>query len=90
MEISSLGVESELQVPAKSTATATQDPGRISDLNHSSQQRQISDPLSKARDLIGILMDTSRICLHCATTGAHRTKSFKYIHMKSTILKFLN
>ena len=31
-------------------------------LHHSSQQRQILNPLSKARDRTRILMDTSRVC----------------------------
>ena len=43
MEVPRLGVESELQLPAYGTATATQDP-------HSSQQRWILNPLSKAKD----------------------------------------
>ena len=38
-------------------------------LYHSSQQCQILDPLIKARDQTFILMDTSRIHFHCATTG---------------------
>ena len=37
MEILRLGVESELQLPAYTTATATQDPSRVCDLHHSSQ-----------------------------------------------------
>ena len=46
------------------TATATRDPSRICDLPHSSLQRQIFNPLSKARDRTYIHMDTSRICYH--------------------------
>ena len=38
------GVQSELQLLAYSTATATQDLSRVSDLHHSSQQRQILKP----------------------------------------------
>jgi len=41
MEVPRLGVKSELQLPAHSTATATRDPSRVCDLHHSSQQRQI-------------------------------------------------
>ena len=37
MEVLSLGVESELQLPAYATATATQDPSHICDLYHSSR-----------------------------------------------------
>ena len=69
MEVLRLGVESELQLPAYTTATATQDPSSICDLHHSSRQHQFSNPLSKARDQTCILMDTSRIRFLCATTG---------------------
>ena len=36
--------------PAYTRATATQDLSRVCDLHHSSRQRQIINPLSKARD----------------------------------------
>jgi len=62
MEVPRLGVESELQLPAYATAIATQDPSRVFDLCHSSQQRQILNPLSEARDRTCVLMDTSRVC----------------------------
>ena len=45
-----LGVESELQLPAYATVTATSDLSRIFDLCHSLQQRQDPYPLSKARN----------------------------------------
>ena len=70
MEVPSLGVKSELQLPAYTTATAMRDPSHVWNLHHSSRQRQSPDPLSEARDRIGILMDTSWICFHCTTTGA--------------------
>ena len=41
MEVPRLGVESELQLPAYITATAMQDPSRISDVHHSLWQSQI-------------------------------------------------
>ena len=50
MEVPRLGVESELQLLAYTTATATWDPSRICDPHHSSQQRWILNPLSEARD----------------------------------------
>ena len=54
MDVPRLGVELELQVPAYPTATATatanQGPSCIFDLQHSSQQCRIPDPLSEARD----------------------------------------
>ena len=53
-EIPRLGVESEQQLPAYATATATPDPSHvcnhICNLHHSSWQRWIHNPLSKARD----------------------------------------
>ena len=50
MEVPRLGVESELQLLAYVTATATWDPSQVCNLHHSSQQRQILDLLSEARD----------------------------------------
>ena len=50
MEVPRLGVESELLPPAYARAAATQDPRHIYDLHHSSRQRRIVNPLSKARD----------------------------------------
>ena len=41
VEIPRLGVESELQLPAYATATAMQDPSRVYDVHHSSQQQVI-------------------------------------------------
>ena len=64
MEVPRLGIESELQLPAFTTATATQDLSHICDLHHSSWQRQILDPPREARDGTSILMHTSRICFH--------------------------
>ena len=43
------------------TATATQDPSRVCDLHHSSQQHWILNPLIEARNWTRILMDTSRV-----------------------------
>ena len=37
MDIPRIGAESELRLPAYTTATATPDPSRICDLHHSSQ-----------------------------------------------------
>ena len=68
-EVPRLGVELELQLPAYTTATATRDPSHICDLHHSSWQCQILKPLSNARGRTHILMDTSRICFCCATSG---------------------
>ena len=61
MEDPRLGVESELQLPAYTTATATWVPSLICNLLHSSRQHQILNPLSKARDQTHILMDTGQV-----------------------------
>ena len=47
VEVPRLGNELELQLPAYTSATATQDQSRICDLHHSSWQNQILNPLSK-------------------------------------------
>ena len=61
MEVPRLGVESELQLPACTTATATQDPRHVCDLYHSSRQRRIPNPLNEARDQTRNLMVPSQI-----------------------------
>ena len=61
MEFSSLGVKSELQLPAYTTATTTQDLSRVCDPHHSSRQHQILNPLTKAKDRTHVLMDTSGV-----------------------------
>ena len=50
MEVSRLGVESQLQLLAYTTATATMDLSHICDLCRSLQQHRILNPLSEARD----------------------------------------
>ena len=47
MEVPRPGVQSELQLPAYVTATATPDPSCVCDLLHSSQQRQILNPQAR-------------------------------------------
>ena len=58
MEVPRLGVESELQLPAYTTATATRDPSHVCHLHHSSQQHGILNPLREARDQT---WDTSQV-----------------------------
>jgi len=60
MEIPRLGVKLELLPPAYAIAAATRDPSHICDLHHSSRQRQIINPLSKASNRTRVLMDASR------------------------------
>ena len=50
-------------------ATAMPDPSHAFNLHHSSQQHQILNPLNKARDWTCVLIDTSWVCYHWATTG---------------------
>ena len=61
MEVPRPGIESVLQLLAYATATATQDLSHICNLHHSSEQRQILNPLSEARDRLYVLMNTSQI-----------------------------
>ena len=61
MEVPRLGIKSELQLPAYTTAIAMLDLSPICDLLHSSQQCQILNRLSKARDRNLIFMDTSPV-----------------------------
>ena len=44
-----LGVQSELQLLAYTAATATPDPSRVCNLQHSSRQGCVPDPLGEAR-----------------------------------------
>ena len=69
MEVPTPGAESELQLPAYPTATATQDPSHICSLHHSSQQRQILNPLSEAKDRTHNLMVPSWIRFCCTIMG---------------------
>ena len=61
MEVPRLGVKSELQLLACTTATAMLDSSSMCDLHHNSQQHQILNPPSEARDQTQIRMDTSQV-----------------------------
>ena len=69
MEVPRPGVELELQLLGYATATATPDPSHVCDLHHSSQLRQILNPLSEARDQTRNLMVPSWIHSHRAKMG---------------------
>ena len=69
MEVPRLGVESELQLPAYTTATARSDPSHVCNLHDSSWQCWILNPLSKARNQIHNLMVRSWIRFRCTTMG---------------------
>ena len=76
----------ELQLPVYATATAMWDPSRICDLHHSSEQCQVLNPLSEARDRTHILMDTSQVRFHCATTGVPRNTFSSKVHLICNIV----
>ena len=58
MEVPGLGVESELQLPAYTTATAMQDLSCVCDLCHSLEQHQILNPQREPRSGNCILTET--------------------------------
>ena len=68
VEVPRLGVESELHLLAYTTTTATPDLSHLWDLHHSSGQRQILNPLSKAR----IKFTSSWILIEFLTTKPQR------------------
>ena len=76
MEVPRLGVESELQLQAYTTVTATPDPSHTCDLHHRLQHRQILNPLSEARDRTCILADTSRVL---NSLSHDRNSSFSFL-----------
>ena len=82
MEVPRLGFLLELQLPAYARATAMPDLNCILDLHHSSQQCQILNPLSEARDRTCNLMVPRWVCLHCATTGI---PSIVFLHTNSEL-----
>ena len=72
MEVPGLGVELELQLLAHTAATATPDLSHICDLPCSSQQHQLLNPLSGARNCAHILVDTSQSITCWGTTETPR------------------
>jgi len=81
MEVPRLGVKSELQLPAYTTATATPDPSRIFDLRHSSWQCCIFNPLSEPRGGTCILMDTGGVL----NLLGHNGNSKKFIFLNENL-----
>ena len=74
-----LGVDLELQLLAYATATATWDPSCVCNLQHSSWQGQILNPLGEAKDRTHNLMVPSRIYFRCATTGTPGCTVFAWL-----------
>ena len=58
MDVPRIGVKSELQLLAYTTATATWDLSCVCNLHYSSRQSWILNPLSEAKDGTIILMDS--------------------------------
>ena len=67
MEVLRIGVESELQLPVYTSTTVIPDLSCVWNLYHSSWQRWILNPLSKASDPTRVPMDTGQICFHYGT-----------------------
>ena len=74
IEVPRPGLKTEVQLPAYTTAIATQSPSCACHLHYSSRQCQIPDALNEARDQTRILIDTSRIHFRCAATGPPELK----------------
>ena len=78
-EVSRLGIESEPQLLAYTTARAMPDLSHVRDLNYSSQRRRMLNLLSKARDWTRILRESSQVCYQWATVGTpHNTHTSKH------------
>ena len=77
MEVPRLEVQSEVQLPAYITATATPNLSHICALHHSSRQCQILNLLSKAKDQTHILMDISQV----HNLLSHRGNSAKHVFL---------
>ena len=69
MEGPRLGAEWELQLPAYTTATATQDLSLVFDLHHSLWQCQILNPLSEDTDQSHIFKDTGQVLNSLSHSG---------------------
>ena len=92
-----LGVESKLQLLVYATATAMPDPNCIFDPPCSLQQGQICNSLSEAKDQTHILVDTSWVHYHWATTGTplsllmsqeeNRKEKFRILEKKNLLKK---
>ena len=86
MEVPRLGVYSELQRPAYTTATATGDPSCICNLHCSSQQCWILNPRNQARDQTPLLMDNSWVL----NVLSHHGNSQKFFFFFFFFLFFLS
>ena len=87
MEVPSLGVETELQLPTYAITTATWDPSHICDLHCNSWQHCIFNPLSEARDRTHILMDTSQV--HNLLSHNRNSPLFTLVFYLLVIISFI-
>ena len=83
VEVCRRGVESELQLPAYTTATAMLDLSCVLDLHHNPWQCRILNPRSEARDRTCILMETSRVC----NPLSHNRNSLNYFSTRQCWLR---
>ena len=90
MEVPRLGVELELQLLAYITATAMPGLSHVCDLNHSSPQCRILNPLSEARDRICILMDPSQVLKLLSHDGDSHISFNIFKYIKYLIYSFKN
>ena len=71
-------------------STATQDLSHVCDLHHSSQQCQMLNTLRKARARTLILMDTSWVCHHWATTRTPGSSCLTCKEWKTNVCYFVS
>ena len=91
MEVPRLGVDLELQLPAYTTARATQNLSQICVLYHSSQQSRTLNPRSRARNQTCVLMDPSQIHFHWATMGTpqiYNSLAINVVHFKQVVFSW--
>ena len=90
MEVPRLGVELELQLLAYTTASATTDLSCICDLHHSSQQHQILNSLSEARDQTSNLVFPSQIHFPLHHDGNSQHPPFDRKRVQELVSMFSN
>ena len=79
MEVPRLGVKSELQLLAYTTAITTWDPTCVCNPHYSSQQCWILNPLNEARDWTPILRILAGFITLWGTTGTPKVKFIKLL-----------
>ena len=90
IEVPTLGVKLELQLPNCTTATVTQDLSHVCDLYHSLWQCWTLNPQSEARDGTCILMDSSWVLYDWSRTGTPRVCTFWFRCLFMAVLFIIN